>query len=164
MIDSAHLAVTTSAERIVHRWAAEKELPVYNKDLDRYVNVLPETLKEHGGKYEKIPDTELDHDGHVDQHGTRRRQPHLPRKPQKPHRPWIPRDPPPSPLHPPAPPKLPMLPKQPKIHLLKPPKVPKPPEPHRYERYKRFLKDADEAHVAQVARVVQRYIETIDDI
>lgn len=131
-------------------------VPVEDKETERTVYVLPETLQEEGGKYEKIPPSQLNTEG---QPAPERRpgQPHLPRKPKKPHRPDITRDPPPAPVHPPIPPKERLPPKKPKpVPPLKPPKVPKPSEPQRWEREERYLHATE-----QNLRVVQKYLDAL---
>lgn len=146
------------AQRVADRWAAkQEEIPVYNRDKDRIVNVLPKTQQEHSDLYEKVPDSRLDHDKHVDKHAPRRRQPHLPQRPKKPHRPGIERKPPPSPVHPPMPPKPHMEPKKPvPVPYLKPPKVPVPSPSKKYKRVKKYLQAASEEHLELVASVLER--------
>lgn len=150
----------TLALRIAARWAKkrQKEVPVVNKDKERVVYVLPETVTEESETYQKVPPSRLDSDGHIDPHAPRRRQQHLPVKPQRPHRPEIPRVPPPSPPHPPMAPKPPMAPRKMKpVRHLKPPKVPKPLEPNKYKRVKRYMQGADDAQIERVARILDRY-------
>jgi hypothetical protein len=152
----AALVVDPLAQRVAARWAKKEEIPVYNRDKDRIVNVLPKTQVEKSDLYEKVPDSRLDHDKHVDKHAPRRRQPHLPQRPKKPHRPMIPRHPPPSPTHPPMPPKPHMAPKPPvPVPHLKPPKVPEPSEQLKYKRVKKYLQ-ASEEHLELVASVLER--------
>lgn len=129
-------------------------VPVYNKDTERVVYVLPETLKDEAALYEKIPPSKLNTEGKP---APRRHpgQPHLPKKPKKPHKPEVPREPPPAPLHPPIPPKLRLPPKEPKpVKPVKPPKVPEPSPPQRYKKLKRYMYASEKI----VLRVVQKFI------
>lgn len=146
------------SKRVALRWAAkEQEIPVYNKRKDRVVYVLPETVQQKPGVYEKVPATMLDNDGKIEPKGPRRRQPHLPRKPRKPYRPEIDRKPPPTPVHPPVPPKPPLPPKAPKpVKPVKPPKVPEPSKPNKYRRLKKYLHAASDEQLSLVARVLER--------
>lgn len=141
--------------RVRDRWARrytppKETVPVYNHD-GKAVYVTPETLKKEPGKFRKIPDSELNDDGHL---GNPRHpgQQHLPRKPKKPHKPEIERKPPPAPIHPPIPRRRPLPPKRPKpVPLVKPPKVPEPSPAREYKKVKRFL--------ANVQRVADRFLE-----
>lgn len=147
------------ADKVAERWAREYKrpdnmVPVKNKDTDRTVYVLPETIQEEGGLYQKIPESKLDTTGqpapllHPGQ-------PHLPAKPKKPHKPEIPRDPPPAPIHPPVPRKHLLPPKRPKpVKPVSPPKVPEPSKPHRWKRVKQDLYASDPLAL----RVVERWL------
>lgn len=149
------------AERVAERWARKytrpkNMVPVENKDTERIVYVLPETVLEEGGKYQKVPESKLDTSGkpapllHPGQ-------PHLPQKPRKPHKPEIPRDPPPAPIHPPIPRKRVLPPKRPKpVKVVPPPKVPEPSKPKRWEKVKRFLQAYD--HDPMISRVIERWL------
>lgn len=104
------------ARRVLYRYLAAKakEIPVRNKETGRIVYVLPETLKERPGDFEKVPLDKVDPphlEGKPDQAD----------KPRKPSRPYVPRDPLPRPE------KLPK-PKKPKKPI-KPPKLVKPVKP-----------------------------------
>jgi len=130
--------------------------PVYNRDKDRVVYVLPETLKERADTYEKMPESELGHDKKVDPKGPRRRQVQLPEKPQKPHKPEIDRNPPPRPIKPPHPEREPLSPKEPTpVKPVTAPKLPEPSKPHKDKGLKRDFKAEEMAF-----RVVQRYTWT----
>jgi hypothetical protein len=136
-------------------------VPVWNKDKERTVYVLPETMKEEGGKYEKLPDNELDSQGKPTplRHPG---QPQLPKKPQKPHKPQIKRKPVPAPLHPPLLPieRRNLPPKKPKAvphYHVKPPKVPHPPNTEDFKRVRRNLKADD----AVPERVLQKFLDEI---
>ncbi len=148
------------AERFMEAYKRPKNMvPVWNKVKERTVYVLPETMKEEGGIYEKLdPDDQnsegkpapLRHPG----------QPHLPRKPKKPHKPEINRKPLPAPLHPPLHPsdRKNLPPKKPKpVPLVKPPKVPQPPKHQDFRKVKRYLHADD----ASSERVVQKFLDRL---
>jgi hypothetical protein len=142
------------AERFEEAYDRPKNMvPVWNKDKERTVYVLPDTLKEEGGTYERLPANQLDSHGKpapIYHPG----QPQLPRKPKKPHKPHIYRTPPPAPIHPPIPPidreRLP--PRKPRpVKPVKPPKVPRPPKPQKHKVVRKYLK-ADNASPETVLR------------
>lgn len=162
------------AERVVERFLVEaykrpkNMVPVWNKVKERTVYILPETMKEEGGIYEKLPDNELNSEGKptVLRHPG---QPHLPKKPKKPHKPPIKRKPVPAPPHPPLPPdkRKPLPPKKPKPvphNYVKPPKVPHPPNIEDYKRVRRYLKaeDLDQEYFDDMAdRVLQKFLDRL---
>jgi hypothetical protein len=134
-------------------------IPVYNTDKERIVYVLPETLQEEAGVYQKIPPSKLNTEGKPAPH-RHPGQPHLPRKPKKPHKPEIVREPPPAPLHPPIPPKHVLPPKKPKpVKHVKPPKVPVPSPPQKYRKVKRYLYADDPLAL----RVVEKYLDGLNE-
>jgi hypothetical protein len=121
--------VNPRAYTVLHRWlaAADNEVPAKNRDTGRIVWVLPETLRDNPGKFQKPrPDEDPTNEG-----------PKPPAKPAKPRRPRIPLDPPPAPIKPPEPPEVPEPPKIPSVpEPADPPKVPKP-SPHRKWKIKK---------------------------
>jgi hypothetical protein len=152
-------------ERVVRRFLEaykrpDNMVPVWNTEKERTVYVLPETLKEEGGKYEKLdPDdtnsqgkpTYLRHPG----------QPQLPRKPKKPRKAPIERKPIPAPPHPPLHPseRKNLPPRKPTpVKPVKPPKVPEPPKHQDFKKVKRYLKADDELS----ASVVQKFLARLE--
>lgn len=126
-----------------HLKAKSREVPVRNRDLDRVVWVLPETLKEHSSEYEKVNPRDLERP-------SRRGKPTLPHKPKKPRPSRVHKDPIPSPVKPPIPDPLPKPPIPVKrVKLVKPPKVPEAPTK------RKWLVDPPEPRDL-VARVVAR--------
>src|SRR5271165_6813437 len=95
--------------------------PAINKEKDRVVYVLPETLHEDSSTYESYPNDEKDH---IKNKGKPQR-PERPRKPKRPKKPEIPRGTTPAPLHPPRRPQpalpVPPVPKVKKVPLVKRP-------------------------------------------
>ncbi len=146
------------AERFLEGYKRPKNMvPVWNKDTERTVYVLPETLESEGGKYERLPADELDSQGKPTflRHPG---QPHLPRKPKKPHKPPIPRKPLPAPPHPPLHPsdRKNLPPRKPKpVPKVKPPKVPQPPKHQDFRRVRRYLYADD----ANPERVLQKFLD-----
>lgn len=117
-----------SVRRVVARYLESvEEIPVRNKDLDRIVWILPETMKEEPGTYQRVNKRDL-----LPIH--KRDKPRQPEKPQKPHRPRWHRDTIPAPVKPPVPPK-PIKPPRP-VKPLKPLKRPPRPEPPEARRWK----------------------------
>lgn len=134
-------------------------VPVWNKEKERTVYVLPETMKEEGGVYEGLDEDELNSQGKPTflRHPG---QPQLPRKPKKPHKPKINRKPLPAPLHPPVHPSdRPNLPprKPSRVKKVKPPKVPHPPKPEDFKRKKKYVSPR-QADDASPERVVQKFL------
>jgi hypothetical protein len=117
-------------QRVLDRWA--KEIPVKNKETDRTVYVLPETLKEQPDRFQKLRPNEV---GDVRWRGKSK----PPRFPKRPERAEIPRDPPPAPIRLPKLPKPIKPPKPVKIvPMLKPPKIPKPSPFRQWRTEKQF--------------------------
>jgi len=131
------------------RWAKArtKGIPVKNKDTDRTVYVLPETLKEHPGRFQKVPP---DKAGDPRWRG----KPKPPARPRKPEKPEVPRDPPPAPIRPPIK-KKPVKLMKPvtEVPEVSPMKVPEPSPPRRWKKLKRL--QASEA-------VVERYLASLN--
>ena len=145
------------AERFEEAYDRPKNMvPVWNKDKERTVYVLPDTLKEEGGTYEKLNPDDLNSQGkptYLRHPG----QPQLPRKPKKPHKPKIPRKPLPAPLHPPIHPsdRKNLPPRKPtRVKPVKPPKVPHVPNWEEFRRRKRYVQpvQADDASAETVRR------------
>jgi hypothetical protein len=148
------------AERFVEAYKRpDNMVPVWNKHKERTVYVLPDTLKEEGGKYEKLPAEELDSQGKPTflRHPG---QPQLPAKPKKPHKPPVNRKPIPAPPHPPLHPtdrkNLPPREVVP-VKRVKPTKVPHPPKHQDFKRVKRYLKSDN----AAPERILQKFLDRL---
>lgn len=138
-------------------------IPVWNRETERTVYVLPETLKEESGTYEKLDPDDLNSEG-MPSFLRHPGQPQLPRKPKKPHKPKIPRKPLPAPLLPPMhpsdrknlPPRKPTL-----VKKVKPPKVPHMPNIEEYRRKKRYVQPVQASDNATAERVVQKFLDRL---
>lgn len=115
------------AGRVVDRYLeAVEEIPVRNRDTDRIVYVLPETLRDEPDRFQRVTPDE------ADPHDTSRR-PRRPKKPRKPRKPYWHRDPIPIPVpykKPPMP--LKRIKPVPKVKPPKPVPIPEPPRPRHY--------------------------------
>lgn len=126
-----------SVDRIIARYIrATEEVPVRNKELDRIVWVLPETLREDSSKYERINPRDL-----IDPQ--KRGKPKPPQKPRKPSRPTWHKVTLPAPVKPPIRPK-PVKPPAPVKHLkpLKPIPIPVPPKSRKWKVEKPHVREA----------------------
>lgn len=137
-------------------------VPVWNKEKERVVYVLPETMKEEGGVYENLDPDDLNSRGkptYLRHPG----QPQLPRKPKKPHKPQINRKPLPAPIAPPRHPddRRNLPPRKPtRVKKVKPPKVPHVPRYEEFKRKKRYLQPV-QADNATPERVLQKFLDAL---
>lgn len=144
--------MSEAAQRIVDRWAYTKRtkgVPVLNKDTDRTVYVLPETLQKEPDRFEKVPpDTVGD--------PRWRGKPKPPSRPAKPVKPEVPRDPPPAPVRPQIRKrKVKLVERVPEIPQVEAPKVPVPSKPHRWKKVKPIT--------ASAVAIVDRYLASLQD-
>jgi hypothetical protein len=148
--------VSEAAQRIADRWARKdkkrtKGIPVRNKETDRTVYILPETLKDDPSRFEKLRPTTV---GDPRWRG----KPKPPAKPVKPTKPEVPRDPPQAPIRPAIPKKrIKPTKRVTRVPEVKTPKVPVPSEPHRWKKEKRFQPHASTA----VEALVDRYLNSL---
>lgn len=129
-----------------------KGVPVKNKDTGRTVYVLPETLKKHPGRFQKLPE---DHVGDP----RWRSKPKPPRRPEKPEKPDVPRESPPAPIRPqiqkkPSDRMKPVV-EVPDVDAVK---VPVPSPPRRWKTLKKF----SPVVTASAESVLRRYLEALD--
>lgn len=131
-------------QRVLERWASRlgdlsvqaksrtPGVPVKNKDTGRTVYVLPETLKEDAGRFQKVPPNQV---GDPRWRG----KPKPPARPRKPEKPEVPRDAPPAPIRP-ALKEKPVKRMKPvtEVPEVSPMKVPEPSPPRRWKKLKRF--------------------------
>jgi hypothetical protein len=126
-----------------------KGVPVTNKDTGRTVYVLPDTLKDHPDKFEKVPE---DKAGDPRWRG----KPKPPERPRLPDKPEVPRESPPAPIRPEI--------RKKQVKRMKPVvdvpevqemKVPVPSPPRRWKKLKRYQ---------QASSVLQRFLAaSLDD-
>ena len=124
-------------------------VPVRNKETGRTVYVLPDTLKKHPERFQKVPDYEV---GDPRWRG----KPEPARRPQLPEKPEVPRDSPPAPIRPQIQ-KKPSKRMKPVVEVpeVKPMKVPEPSPPRRWKTPKKFLPTV----TANAESVLRRYLE-----
>ena len=127
----------------------EDGVPVKNKDTERTVYVLPETLKKHPDEFTRVPE---DKAGDPRWRG----KPKPPRQPEGPEKPEVPREAPPAPIRP-------QQEKEPvsqmkevnEVQPVKPMKEPTPSPPRRWKQPKKFQPTAAES-------VLRRYLEALE--
>lgn len=115
--------------RVVARFlsSAKDEVPVYNKEYEEVVWVLPETLKDNPSKYKPVREEDL-------KPPVKRGKPPFPKKPRKPDKPDYHHDTIPAPVKPPIP-KKPLPPPRPPTRPDPERLIPKPPHPPQKRDY-----------------------------